>query len=626
MKESILIKVKRIILILIFFQIAGTLLCQVDLNFENKFRLAQSYEQSGQLDKAENIYREIYELQSWNFTYLDALNKILIKQKKYDESILLLENRIKSTPADINLYGILGSTYYMMDNISKAYDSWERGIQSNPNSYITYRIMANYAIENRVFDKAIEILKQGKSFSADPVIFSLDLANIYSVNMRFEEAAEEYCSLVSIKPDQIGIVKSRFQNYFSRPGAIESTIPIVKKYADQNKLPVFFDLLSFCYSLGGMYNESLESIKQFDKKVNAGGNYIFGFAQETYRNRQFEISAKAYKYIIDNYSGSPLLPIARIGYSRTLEEDLNTRVKSNSESWKPVKVPRLQYEKEYQSVINSYNQLANAYPDNSTHVEALFRIAEIFFKQLNNFPKADSLYDLVIQKSPFSNYTALSLLAKGKIALKEDRIEDAKNFLTRSKKFEINDLQTITEVKFYLGLLDFWNGNFSGSLDIFKELLNNLNNDLANDTIEYSALISTSRKDSVNLSKLAKADLFLFQNKLKEAIIELKTLAENPNLFVLNEFANYKLAEIFLATDDFSTAIEILENLSNNLKVSIFADKSTFLLGMTFQFGLHDLQKATIIYQKMLEKFPNSLYFDKAREYLNAISTNSGQK
>lgn len=616
----------RIILILIYFQIAGTLLCQVDLNFENKFRLAQSYEQSGQLDKAENIFREIYELQSWNFTYFDALNKIFIKQKKYDESILLLENRIKSTPTDINLYGILGTTYYMMDNISNAYESWERGLNSNPNSYITYRIIANYAIENRVFDKAIEILKIGKSFSADPVIFSFDLANIYSVNMRFEEAAEEYCSLISLKPDQIGIVKSRLQNYVSRPGAIESTIVIVKKYADQNKFPVFYDLLSFCYSLGGMFNESLESIKQFDKKVNAGGNYIFGFAQETYRSRQFEISAKAYKYIIDNYSGSPLLPIARIGYSRTLEEDLNTKVKNNSESWKPVQLFKLRYETEYQSVINSYNQLANAYPDNSTHVEALFRIAEIFFKQLNKFPIADSLYDLVIQKSPFSNYTASSLLAKGKIALKEDRIEDAKDFLIRSKQFEINDPQTIIEIKFYLGLLDFWSGDFSGSLNKLKELLNNLNNDLANDTIEYSALISTSRKDSVNLARFAKADQFLFQNKLKESIIELKTLADNPNLFVLNEFANYKLAEIFLATDDFSSAEEILAKLSNNQKSSILDDKSTFLLGMTFQFGLRDLQKAGIIYQKMLEKFPNSLYFDKAREYLNAISTNNGQK
>lgn len=616
----------RITLILIFFQIAGTLICQVDHNYENKFRLAQSYEQSGQLDKAENIYREIYELQSWNFTYLDALNRILIRQKKYDESILLIEDRIKSTPADINLYGILGSTYYMMDDINKAYFSWDRGIQSNPNSYITYRIMANYAIENRVFDKAIEFLKHGKSFSADPVIFSFDLANIYSVNMRFEEAAEEYCSLISIKPDQIGIVKSRLQNYLSRPNAIESILPVVKKYTDQNKLPVFFDFLSFCYSLGGMYNESLESIKQYDKKVNAGGNYIFGFAQETYRSRQFEISAKAYKYIIDNYSGSPLLPIARIGYTRTLEEDLNIKVKNNSESWKPVQVFRLQYEKEYQTVINSYNQLANAYPDNSTHVEALFRIAEIFFKQLSNFPKADSLYDLVIQKSPFSNYTALSLLAKGKIALKEDRIADAKDFLTRSKKFEINDPQTVIEIKFYLGLLDFWNGDFSGSLNILKELLINLNNDLANDAIEYSAVISTSRKDSVNLARFAKADQFLFQNKLKESTIELKTLADNPNLFVLNEFANYKLAEIFLAADDFSSAEEILVKLSNNQKGSILADKSTFLLGMTFQFGIKDLQKAGKIYQKMLEKFPNSLYFDKAREYLNVISTNNGQK
>jgi tetratricopeptide (TPR) repeat protein len=615
---------KRLIFTSLFFLITVNLPGQIDLNFENKLRLAQTYEQSGQLEKAENIYREIYELQSWNFTYLNALNKVLVNQKKYNESISLLESQIKATPADINLYGILGSTYYMMDNIEKAYDSWERGIQTNPNSYITYRVMANYAIENRTFEKAIEILQRGKSFSGDPVIFSLDLANIYSVNMRFDEAAEEYCSLISIKPDQIVIVKSRFQNYFSRPGAMESTIRIVKKYADQNKLPVFHDLLSFCYSLSGMNNEAFESIKQFDKKVNAGGNYIFGFAQETYRNRQFEISAKAYKYIVDNYSNSPLFPIARIGYSRTLEEDLNTKLKNNSESWKPLQIPKIRFTEEYKAVINSYSQLAKAYPDNSTHVEAIFRIAEIYFNQLNDYTKADSLYDLVIRKSSFSNYTALSLLAKGKIAIKEDRMDDAKNLLNQSRRFEINDLSTVIEVKFYQGLVDFWNGDFSGSLSILKELLSNLNNDFANDAIEYSALISASRKDSINLVKFAKADRLLFQNKLKESIVELKTLADNHNLFVLNEFANYKLAEIFLVEDDFFSAVQILENLSDSSKTSIFADKSTFLLGMTYQFGIVDLQKAASIYQKMLEKFPNSLYFDKAREYLNATTTKSG--
>lgn len=597
---------------------------QTDPALDNKFRLAQLMEQEGQLDKAETIFSELNAAQPWNYTFLEALNRIFIRQKKYDASVTLLENRIKETPADVSLYGLLGSTYYMMDNINMVYESWERGIRTNANSYIVYRVIANYAIENRLFDKAIEYLNRGKAFVEDPVIFSFDLANIYSVNMRFEEAAKEYCLLVSIKPDQAGIVKSRIQNYFSRPGAAEATIKVVKEITEQKNIPVLYDLLSFCYSLNGMFQQALEATIQYDKGAKGNGYFIFIFAQESYRNKQFEIAAKSYKYFIDNYPQSTLLAIARIGYSRTLEENINSKIDNSPDSWRPITLPKVLYAKEYLDVINSYEQLAKSYPDNATDVEAKFRIAEIYFYRLHNYPKADSIYNIVLSKSPFSNFASLSYLAKAKIALKENRLDEALDLLKRSGQNDLSDIQTINEAKYYFGLVNFWKGDFSQSLNIFKEILNNLNNDFANDAIEYSALISTSKKDSSNLAKYGNADRLLFQNKLQESVVEFKTLADNPNLFVLNGFANYRLAEIFLVKDDFFSAAQILEKLSNDEKVSIFADKSTFLLGMTFQFGLGDFVKASQVYQKLLEKFPNSLYFDKAREYLNAITNKSG--
>jgi tetratricopeptide (TPR) repeat protein len=116
----------------------------------------------------------------------------------------------------------------------------------------------------------------------------------------------------------------------------------------------------------------------------------------------------------------------------------------------------------------------------------------------------------------------------------------------------------------------------------------------------------------------------LFQNKYKEAASKFKTLADNPNLFIINEFANYKFSEMMLAEDEISLAIQTLEKISENSKNPIFSDKSTFLLAITYQYGLKDSQKASEYYQKILEKFPNSLYFDRARDSLNKLQTNNG--
>ena len=205
---GLLQKILCIIVTMIFsFLITTRLQAQDNEETGRLFHLAQTYEQNGQLDKAETIYRELVNRQSMNYGYFDALNKVIIKQKKYSESIELLQSRIKITPQDINLYGMLGSTYYMMDDLQDAYDSWERGVATNPSSPMVYRVMANYAIENRAFEKAIDFLERGQRLTDDPLIFSLDLGNIYSVNMRFADAANEYCRLLEVRPNEIEVVK-----------------------------------------------------------------------------------------------------------------------------------------------------------------------------------------------------------------------------------------------------------------------------------------------------------------------------------------------------------------------------------------------------------------------------------
>jgi len=175
-----------------------------------------------------------------------------------------------------------------------------------------------------------------------------------------------------------------------------------------------------------------------------------------------------------------------------------------------------------------------------------------------------------------------------------------------------------------LARIEFWFGNFTQSLKQFQSVTKNLSTDFTNDALELSSLISTTKRDSLNLYKYAQADLYSIQNKFKDAANEFKTLADNPNLFILNEFANYKYAQMLIANNDLPTAIKILETLSENTKSTIFADKSLFLLAQSYRFGIKDVQKAVYNYEKLLEKFPNSLYFDRARDSLKVLQTNNG--
>ena len=615
---------KTYLLIVLFFLNTSLIHSQNNPNLDNLFRLAQSYEFAGQYDKAEEIYRNLFQQQNWNYTYLEALNKILVKQKKYTESIELLQNRIKQTPQDINAYGMLGSTYFMMDDTQNAYKIWDKGIATNPSANVVYRVIANYAIENRAFEKAIDILQRGKKHSEDPSLFSLDLANIYAANMRFNDAAKEYCILLENRPAQIGLVKARITSYLSRPGSAEPTIETIKKFAEEKPKPQILDLLTFVYTATDNFDKAYSTAIEYDKKTGTQGNYIFSFAQDAYRNKKFDIASQAYDYVINNFPSSQLIPISKIGYARTLEASIDEKYSAKPESWKPFSLPEVVHKEDFLSVINAYDQLAKQYRDNAIYPEALYNMASIYAYHLLNYQKADSLYSLINQNNSISNYSSLAFIQRGKIAIINGDLKNAKIFFSKSISSGRPHPDEIAEANFYLARIEFWEGNFTQSLKLFQNVTKNLSADFTNDALELSSLISTTRRDSLNLYKYAQADLYSLQNKFQEAANAFKTLADNPNLFIINDFANFRFAQMLIANDDLPTAIKILDVLSDSSKNAIFADKSLFLLAETYQYGIKDMQKARQNYEKLLEKFPNSLYFDRARDSLKVLQINNG--
>ncbi|RMD50202.1 MAG: hypothetical protein D6830_03300, partial [Ignavibacteria bacterium] len=123
------------------------------------------------------------------------------------------------------------------------------------------------------------------------------------------------------------------------------------------------------------------------------------------------------------------------------------------------------------------------------------------------------------------------------------------------------------------------------------------------------------------LLSFAKADKEIFVKNYQGALSTLSALAMNENLMIWNSFAQFKSAEIYIALHNLRKAEEILIKLANDEKPSLVKDKSLFLLGEIYNFGLKDIPKAIEQYQKLLEKFPNSLFLDKAREYLNSLQS-----
>ena len=584
----------------------------------NRFLLGESFEQSGEFEKAKQIFEGLYKKQPTNLQYFNALNRVYLQLKEYDNSIKIIVNRLKINEADINLYGQLGKTYYLKGDEKEAFDIWDEALKKLPNNQVNYRTIANYAIERRAFEKAIEYLNRGKRISDNPRMFSYDLANIYSLTMRFRDAAKEYCEIISVNPSQYQFIESKVLSYIRKPDALIQTIDVVNEYRTG-------DIVAFDYLLARLYMEDNKLDKAFeiyleiDDKQNDQGSDLNNFANFAFSENKFELAAKVYKELIARHPNSQFVSSAKLGYAKTLEEVLNEEYAANNNSWKPFyKVEPIDQEN-MEKVISAYEELISLYPRSEVAAEGFLRIGQLVLDKENDVSSAETYFSRMVKGYPLSRFIFDAYLDLAKINILKNDFDEAERNLFKviNNKSAGEDKRNIA--KYELAKVNFYLGKFDAAKDRLGEILNNLKDNIANDAIELSLLLNTTLNDSSGLLLFAKGELLVTQGEYRQASDIFHELASDKQGFVLQNKARLREAEAELAMDNYYESIAILEKITAEEEKNIYADKALYLLGKIYQYGLKNDSKAVEVYESLLAKFPNSLYLDTAREEIIKI-------
>lgn len=593
---------------------------QNELLINNKISLAKRYEQSGDLEKAKKIYNDIIKEQPWNFEIVKSLNDIFLKLKEYDNSIILIEEKIKLNPTDPNLYGLLGSTYATMGENQKASEIWDKAIEINKSSMVTYRVIADYAIQKRDFNKAIEILKKGLDATNEPMIFSYDLGNLYSITMEFEEAAKVYCDLLFSNPEQLASIQSRMNRYLTHANSVKATIDVALDYYEKSRKTQYLDLLSYLYMREQNYSKALDLMIQKDKALDNNGISIFNFAKSVFAEGDFNTSSKAYMFLINNYKNSSFLPDAELGYIRSAEEKLNSEQIDSSNAWKSFLENDTAGSYKYSKIIKDYENLAEKYFNDNIIASAKMRIGIIKLTIFKDYNEAGKIFS-DLQKSRLAPILIVQLMQNlAQISIQKNNLSEAQTIYNRLKEIPASDPSVKSLANFMSAKILFWTGNFPKALIELKNISQNLSDNFANDAIELSIIINTMKQDSLNLLNYAKGDLLSAQNNFNGASEIFKKLADNKNLILLNDISKYKFAQMEIALNKYNSAISALEELSSGEIKNVYSDKALYLLGNTYLYALNNYEKGQEVFQNLLDTFPNSLYFDKSRQMLNIIN------
>ena len=250
---------------------------------------------------------------------------------------------------------------------------------------------------------------------------------------------------------------------------------------------------------------------------------------------------------------------------------------------------RLQY---YMQAIETWDRLANEYPNSELSVEGLYNIGDIYFRA-DHFAEADSVYQLIISRYPESSFAVESALKLAQTSYNAGDYEGAitryQNFIDTYPDHEKNKeaLEGIQLCYYQLGQTD------QASAALQKVVENTANSDLA---IDARYRIAANQFQSGD-----------FQTAI-ESFKEILTLYPNSSYAVDAQFA---LSKCYISQENYKSASEELLRFVQYFPNSPQLPEAYFLLGVSY-YQLESYLSAIDYFNQVIEKYATSDYYAPA--------------
>jgi len=586
----------------------------------NKFRLAQSLEQSGEFDHASRLYEDLARADSVNYAYFDGLRRCYEQLKNYDAAIAISLRRLNQQPRDINIMAALGALYYKSGNEARADSMWNAAIAVAPKSAASYTIVSMVQSDNRLFDKSIATYLQGRKEIGEPTLFAGELSMLYSLMMSYGEATREYLTMLSLNEHVIDLVESRLAGFTAKEdGLAAATKTVEEAVAGQYKGIVFRRLLLWLYMEGKQFDKAFEVAKEVDEASNSNGAEMMSFADLVFKEKAYDVAGKAYRYSIEKYPAMPQFPNAKFGYARSVEE-LGATADTLNNLHTQSGVFLSESQPGYHGAMELYLSLSKEYPHSEISVQALYRAGLMQYKRYFDLDAAAEILDSLLMLPLAQRMYPAILETTGEIAVAQGKLDKASHRYSSVLLSPFALPEEKTEARYCLAEIQYFQGNFDSASSILLEIAQALSDDESNDALLLLHFMKENQAGySDALKEYAHAALLERQKRFSEAIPVLASIVQAFADAPCVDNALIKKAELSIVVGKSNEALAAYQKLLSDYPKSIFRDKAQFGIGEVYQFQLKDKEKAIHAYEELLTLYPNSLLIEQARKRIREL-------
>ena len=563
---------------------------------------AESYYIKGEFKKALIIYENLIKESPYHYQYNLKLIDIYQQLEQFSDAREIII-KILSQRYNPMTVVVLGYNYQLEGNqlaADKYYGQTIDFIDENPN-YINS--VAKRFEDYSLLDKAIEVYEKGKRLTPEKN-YSLQLARIYGDQGDVELMFSNYIDFIAYSPDHINSIKRAFSDFVSEDSSNDNNIylrrQLLKKIQQQPKI-YWYEMLSWLYVQEKAYKKSFIQEKALYKRSQESFYRIIELASIAHEDNDDETAQTIYKFILESTQNLGAL----LNAHKSLLE-----IETNNADDKMM----LEIDKKYQSLFEEYGKSERTLPLQLAYGKFLafnLKDTESAIKFLKK--------SLKLSISKFQQAEVKLLLAD--ILVLQEKFNEALIYYSQIQ-VNLKNSPLAQEARFKVAKTSYYKGDFDwaeSQLNILKSSTSQL---IANDALDLKLLISDNKyEDSTQtaLKQYAKADLFAFQNKTKEAITLLSQILKEHKGGSITDQTLFQQAKLFEKTKQFDKAESNYLEIIKDYGEGILADDAHYYLAELYNTQLANPEEAKEHYERILFDYQDSIYFIEARRRFRAL-------
>lgn len=566
--------------------------------------LAAQYYQSGEFEKATDLYRKLFKDNEQSVYYYDYYFNSLIKSKNYQEADKVLRRLSKKKDASYHYSVDLAYLETLRGNDAEAKKLYEQIIKGLPQNQVAISQLASAFIKRGLNQQAIEVYELGNHWFPAELPFGTNLIELYQFSKDFKKLIPLALEILRTDPSELEFVQKEFSRIIDLQAEKDFMRERVLIY--QQKYPemaVYADLSMWLFEQYREFKAALRQAIAIDKREKGEGTRIFSLANTCIALEEYDVAADAYRYIIEKGEDHVNFMRARNGLLDV--QYLKITQKSTYSN------------ADIEQLITEYSAYLNQYGQNWNTADAMKRLAEIYLFYSHDVSKAIALMEGFVQLSGVHPLMLADVkLMLGDAYLIDGNIWDAQLIYGQVDK-DFKEEPLGQEARFRNARLSYFSGDFEWAKDQLEVLKTATSQFISNNAIELSLRIQDNTGlDSTEeaMKEFAKADLLFFQNKLDACMILLNEIPFKFPGHSLEDDIAYLKGQVMEQKRNYEEAIRFYERVVANYSDDILADNALFRLAFIHHHIVQNKEKAMSYYEKIVLDYSSSLFVIEARK------------